>query len=415
VPYRGWFNLGEMELANASRVVDHLAVPDDGSSPLCGCNLHVGYDDTWPELKLLMTGSADPYVITEAPWYDAAIPESGEFAGVWVMDVKGLDALPVQRELSENLCAGGVASTHRDAARPITFTALIVACSNAGAEFGLDWLACVLRQATVRGGVPMTFLGSHPSGTAGALDPRMMNSVVLTSSATVMETSGRGGSSRHRQSSVYRVEFTLTAGDPYVYASPTDEIVSWDSTTTEPITWVHAPNCNSPADCDLPVMFSTGCEPPQITVVPAAPVPTCGGCVPVCEVERRVALLDVGKSRCAETAVTVTVRNNGAEPLTVNLHWRQCGTSTFCDEQHHLQIAGLPANSAAVADSVSARPFAYNSGGQRVRQVGVVGTPSGAPWTPLLIDRADCWELVAESAPGSTYSVELTYSDRYPR
>src|SRR5678809_87065 len=114
-----------MELANSSRLVAHM-VPsaptrDDeiGGVMACVCDVSVPYDDTWTGLQAALAD--DPYVMVNAPWYDAAKPQSSEFAGIWVMDVTGLDSIPVQREITESICAGGVASRARDTSRTVHF------------------------------------------------------------------------------------------------------------------------------------------------------------------------------------------------------------------------------------------------------------------------------------------------------
>ncbi|TWH37020.1 hypothetical protein L612_008900000010, partial [Rhodococcus rhodochrous J38] len=156
MPFRGWMELNGEEFTNSSRLLAHLCPPAptndaDIAPPLsCSCDIAVPYDDTWPGLEAALNNG--PYTLDRAPWYDASRPESAEFAGVWVMDVQGLDTVPVQRDIAEAVCAGGVASWARDTSRNLTFSALVVACSNAGARYGMNWLSCVLRQSNIRGG-----------------------------------------------------------------------------------------------------------------------------------------------------------------------------------------------------------------------------------------------------------------------
>jgi hypothetical protein len=66
-----------------------------------------------------------------------------------------------------------------------------------------------------------------------------------------------------------------------------------------------------------------------------------------------------------------------------------------------------------VADSVSGRPYVID-GGVAKRQVGIVSTPSGAPWTPIVMDRFFSYDLVMETAPGTSVSVTLVLQDREP-
>lgn len=413
--FRGYFALDGVEIANSSRVVAHLtrAAPvADTPAPTCVCDdLRVGYDDTWTGLPAALGDG--PYDVTTAPWYSPALPQSAEFLGVWVMDVQGLDSVFIRQEILEAMCGGGAPGPARNLAREVTFSVLIVACTNAGARFGLGWLSCQLRMA-LRGTVEMQFYGAHPEDTAAtpASLVRRAPQVVLTQNVAVTELGGKGGAARHRQASMFRAEFKLTALNPYIYGPAVSVPVVWDTSGSEDIEWVHAPDCQSPADCDIPVLFNADCVPETITVS-AAPVPECGGCLPVCEVDVRTFQLDSAITGCDETAVTVRVTNTGPDPLTVRMFWRPCGSTDVCDQVHQLQISGLPEDAVAVADSVEGRAYAEVAS-VRTPQVGIVSTQTGAPWTPIVIDRALCWELVAESTPGATYTVELVLSDREP-
>jgi hypothetical protein len=350
--------------------------------------------------------------MVNAPWYNAARPESSEFAGIWVMEVTGLDSVPVQREVSDAICAGGVASRARDTARTINFSALVVACTNAGARYGMDWLSCILRQSNARGGVNLEFYKAHPEDTA-ALPASLRRSIygtVLTKSPDVTEFAGKGNGARHRQASVFRVEWEMMATNPYLYGASSIIPVIWDSTIDENITWAHSPDCVDTSSCALPTIYNAECVPPVVAVVTAA-VPTCGGCLPVCQIERRTWELTQPLGTCDDTVVTTRVTNNGADPLTVIMYWQPCGSTEVCDRTSPLQVSGLPADQTIVADSVTGRPF-VDVAGVPHRQVGIISTPTGAPWKPTLLDPMMCWELIAESTPGAEYTVIIETRDR---
>lgn len=385
----------------------------DGSS-FANCQLKVVYDDTWPSLREALGDT--PYRIETAPWYIPTVPESGEFAGVWIMDVQGLDVMPIQREVTEMIGAGGVASPHRDTTRPITFNALIIASTNAGARYGLNWLTSQLRKTTSRSGGELTYYAAHPEDRdVGEAEPlrRKMRSFVLTAAPSISELGGKGGQSRHRQSSMWRVEWTLTALDPYAYRDPAPVPVVWVDQVEESIEWVHAPDCSDAASCsiDIPILFNADCTPQTIDLT-TSPIPTCGGCLPVCSVESRTFVLAPSYTGFDETAVSMRVTNTAASgSLTVNMYWRPVGMLDVCDRVNPIQVAGLPPGATAVADSISGRPYAEVAG-VRHRQVGIVSTQSGAPWVPMIIDRTQEWELVAENTPGASYTIELSITDR---
>lgn len=414
--FRGYWALNGLEFSNSSRVVAHMVpdVPtrdDQITTPIqCACDFQVPYDDTWTGLEAALGDG--PYILTDAPWYDASRPESLEFAGVWIMETTGFDAVPTQREVGESICVGGVASRARDTSRTMTFSALVLACTNAGAEYGKNWLSCILRQANIRGGVDLSFYKAHPEDTAA--DPttlrRSMFGTVLTDSLKVVELAGKGGSNRHRQASIYRVEWEMVATNPYMYGQSNVTAVTWDSIADESITWAHAPDCEDSSACDLPTIFNAECMPPEVALEPAA-IPVCGGCLPLCAIERRTWELTAPLGTCEESTVTIRVTNNGADPLTVNFYWQPCGSTDSCDRVNPLQVSGLPTGFTVVADSVTGRPY-IDADGERQRQVGIVSTPTGAPWKSMLLDTMMCWELVAENAPGADYSVVIEMRNR---
>lgn len=414
--FRGYFAIGGQEFANSSRVLAHIVpeVPTDDASVVtpmqCSCDIALPYDDTWTGLADAL--GDDPYLLDDAPWIDASKPESREFAGIWVMDVQGLDAVPVQREVAESICAGGVASRARDTSRTVQFSVLVIACTNAGAEYGKNWLACVLRSANVRGGVALDWWRAHPEDTTAAPDSLRRTSfgAVLTKAPAVTDFAGKGGSARHRQASVYRVEWEMVLTSPYAYGPNQVLGVAWDSVAEESITWAHAPDCEDTASCDLPSIYNADCALPDVPLA-VTEIPTCGGCLPLCAIERRMWELAGTPGTCEETTVSLRVSNEGETPLTVNFYWRPCDSTERCDRVGPLQVSGLPAGMTVVADSVSGRAY-IDTGGVQQRQVGIVSTPNGAPWQATLLDTVMCWELVAESAPGAEYSVIVEMRDR---
>lgn len=414
--YRGWFLLNGQELANTSRLLAHMrpGVPteDDATATAmsCACDIRMVYDDSWTGLQAAV--GDDPYVLSNAPWYNAARPASEEFAGIWLLDVTGFDSVPVQREISESICAGGVAARARDTARTLTFSALLVACSNAGVEYGKEWLSCVLRQANARGGVDLEYYAAHPEDTAA--DPttlrRAMYGVALTQSPTVTENLGRSNGAPNRQATIYRVEWEMVATNPYPYGSSSVTPVIWDSTEDESIEWAHAPDCDDTSSCGLPTIYNAECVPPVIEIAPAT-IPTCGGCLPICAIERRVWELPTLIGLCEDVVITVRVTNNSADPLTVIMYWQPCGSTDSCEREAPLQISGLGEDQTVVADSVTGRPYVAVDNVPH-RQVGIVGTPSGRPWRPIVLESLTCWELVAEAAPGSDYTVIIEMRER---
>lgn len=466
--FRGWFALDGVEFANSSRVSAHLGrvtptsdaevfgiahsadlvevspnlyeLPEDtyeitenlwtpppGShrySPglmeigaswreasLCICHYDIPYDDSWTGLQGWL---GDPWYRTElAPWYSVEQPESAEFGGVWVTQVTGFDSTPVDRTVSQVIGHGAVPGPHRDTSRTLTFDAVLVACTSAGLEYGLKWLNCRLRAATSLTGSTLKYLSAHPEHSA--VDPddlvRELRHVVLTKAPEVSDA--QGGRRPNEQATVYLVNWEMTACSPYAYLPAVDVAVEWDEITTVPVNWVHDSNCASPDSClDMPVLFSADCVPEEIERV-SAPPPVCGGCLPVGGlVTRRFSLPVSSRPGCGTTAVSLSITNTGAEPLSLQAYWRVCVTDPRCeDNRFPLQVSGLPPGATLHLDGVSGRFWVHYENKDR-RPVGMVGTPTGAPWRPALLDRGECWDFMVATAPDADLDVAIVLHDR---
>lgn len=384
--------------------------PDDDAYSQCGCGgVRIGYDDSWPGLSAWLSHSGK-YSPNDAPWADGNRKASREFVGVWPMQVDGLDSLPTEVDVDGTVCGGGVAGPVENPAREIEFDVLVIGCTNAGARYGMQWLSRTLRQGG-RAGAELEFLGAHPQHTDEGADAlsRRLQRVILTDPPTVQDRSGLGGGDEHRQASVLRVQFTMTALDPYVWGRSETVKPEWsiEAVGTE---WGHAPDCDDPSSCPgVPSILSTECQvrPLEMQV---APIPTCGGCMPLCELDRRVWEIDppVGGD---EVGVTLRITNKSDDPLSLSGHFRECGQEESCDEQFPIAVNGLPGGATVVADAASGRAYGEQDG-ERVRQVGIVSTPSGAPWRPPVIDTAFCWELVIDAVEASNFTIETVFQER---
>ena len=378
-----------------------------------GCRVDIGYDDTWPGLSALVDDGI--YRPELAPWYTIRAPESAEFGGIWVMDIKGLGPTPVDRSMTQMAGAGAAAGPHRDPSRTITVDALLIACTSAGLDYGLQWLACRLRDTVDRDDSVLRYLASHPGHSAA--DPvslvREVHGVILTREPQITDSSA-GGGRRNQQATVYRVSWEMGVTHPYAYLPQVKVPVVWDEVVTEPIQWVHAPDCGQPADCaGMPVLFSDTCEVETIDVV-TSPPPNCGGCLPVCMVETHRFEVPVFAApyRCRETAVSMVITNTGLREVTLQGYFRQSKTNELCQQElFPIQVAGLPVGSELHLDAISGRYWAVY-GGVKHRPWGIVGTPSGAPWQPPIINRADAWEFIVTAPVDAQFQIDMSLADR---
>jgi hypothetical protein len=380
-------------------------------SQLCGCKIDVTVDDSWVGLQFFLNHG--PYRPELAPWYSPEFPESMEFGGVWVARVDGLDTIPVDRKITENAGHGAVPGLHRDTSRSITFEAILVACTSAGLQYGLTWLACQLRASTDIDGSTLEFLAAHPG--ESVVDPdrlwREARNVVLTKEPTVTEATGGGN---NRQANIYRVTWDMTACSPYLYSPAVVVPVSWDSITSQPVNWVHGAGCTRPESCsEMPTLFSTDCTPellPEVTTPP----PVCGGCLPVGSIESHVFHIPPTSApmRCRTSTVSVTITNTGTEPLGLQAFFAPATADPACEDTWFpIQINGLPPGASVTLDGVSGRFHAVYEG-SRKRPVGVVSTPTGAPWRPAVLNRYEAWDFVANTEAGAVFEVELALHDR---
>lgn len=482
--FRGYFALNNLELINSSRTAEHLGkvtprwdyvlgspgwtcdltplttdaglfeipvtsaeledfpglyTPPDGSYrydqglyeigdcwlplPICGCNNipEITFNDSWPGLKDFLQDTI--YRPELAPWYSVTVPQSAEFGGFWVLNAEGFGPTTVQRQITEMVGSGATAGPARDSSKQLTFSTLLIACTNAGLEYGLEWLTCALRTTNTVDGV-LQYFRAHPGHSAA--DPqtlvRQLYNVVLTASPTVSQLFNASGI-WHQQATVALVSFSLTALNPYAWYPAVSESVVWDSIATEQISWIPtvpvagmAPtSCTLSSDCEaLTPLLSATCPPEQVVTTTDWPPPVCGG-LSVSGIERYI--YDVPLSgtplQCPGTAVTMTITNNAAAPLTALGYWKLAGVPDICSnlDRFPVQINGLPAYASLTLDGISGK-YCATQNNKQVRPVGIITTPNGAPWLPPFIDRTQDWQFEILTAPDANFDVVLNLYDQ---
>lgn len=154
-----------------------------------------------------VTPAADPAV-----WYDAVIPASAGFLGLWVDAVTGVDA-PVTQRSSVTLATGGsTAGAWSTSARGLTITGLLFAVDSASMLYGQRWLVREMLRAT----------DTHLDVLLGdASDAAAYRSLYDVQVAEPPRFTLVDGGEVDGEQVVCQFEFVLVAGDPHLYARTT--------------------------------------------------------------------------------------------------------------------------------------------------------------------------------------------------
>src|SRR5690242_19563402 len=127
--------LNGYEVVNTQRTIDYIR----------NFGLPISIDeDCWcPQIQTLAgcepaTGYKFPSTDT-APWYDPAIPESGDFLGLLVTEFDGLGST-FTRQTFDTLNGGAVLGRLRPQARTLTWRGFLFGRTCCAAEYGLRWL-----------------------------------------------------------------------------------------------------------------------------------------------------------------------------------------------------------------------------------------------------------------------------------
>lgn len=215
----------------------------------------------------------------DAPWYDPYIPESNDFAGLYVQEVSGFDSL-VNRSVNDGALMGGTLGPPSMKVRALTVTGWLRAGTCAGAEYGLHWLTEALSSIDACDGCSvgdLVMLSTAPPENDVSVDPlkylRIMHHVGLVDGPKVMERSGTCCS--ECGSTSLKVQFTLTSEFPFIFSD-----ISWilyDEKFTEgPFEYDLSLPCTRAETCSQnkpPIDF--GCGPTLPTAPISPPIQDC--------------------------------------------------------------------------------------------------------------------------------------------
>jgi len=104
-----------------------------------------------PQTSLPFLPGGDPD-ISGAPWFDPAVPASGEFAGMLGLQIGGTGKFPGVRNPLRVGSAGAVLGRVQQSYREIVVSGYLLASSQRGLSYGLAWLTGVLRGSCLPSG-----------------------------------------------------------------------------------------------------------------------------------------------------------------------------------------------------------------------------------------------------------------------
>jgi hypothetical protein len=235
--------LGSEEIINNARTVAYLKA---GYGPP---NLQIsGVACTCPNLQDLIECDASPYsspAADPAPWYDSSIPESADFGGFYVTEFTGLGST-YSRNNVDKITGGAVLGRLQPKSRTLTWRGFLFGRSDCAVQYGLRWMTANLRGANcLCGGEELDILICCPdiveTNTCTELpalavpDPcppfdvpdafRNLKNVGLIDGPKILSQrrvgcGGGCGNVSCGDSVILEIEFSLLAGNPFLYGCP---------------------------------------------------------------------------------------------------------------------------------------------------------------------------------------------------
>lgn len=220
----------DVEVANAARTLAYLR---RGLADTVQGRWELGPGDLCGVLNRLGGGScAHPEVfihpaVDPAPWYDPTEPGSSTFLGFNLLDIQGYDST-ITRSATQRLAGlgGGTLSAQYRTPRVWKFRGAMISADDAGAEYGLRWLTSVLQTpacdicttgfVTVRLTCPPADCSDDSQG------EWLSYEAALTDGPHEVEPFGPFAVSDSLAGcrDWVTVEFTITAGNPFLYKRP---------------------------------------------------------------------------------------------------------------------------------------------------------------------------------------------------
>ncbi|MFF2650608.1 hypothetical protein [Streptomyces sp. NPDC058045] len=212
----------------------------------------------------------DP-VTDDAPWYDAAVPESRNVLGILGLAVAGFDSGTITRTPVQLVGDGAMIGAARHQQREIAYTVLLIATDECALSYGLEWLSvavqgsscpsctgdelCVFSCCPVDGQRELRHLYD-----VGLLDGPQVTGTQYLANGAVLAT----------------VTFSLVAGRPWIYHEPLDTGGDWVPLGSGDLVPSTDPDqvyqqCLQPEPCAADPL----CPPPPLPPQPPVPRPLC--------------------------------------------------------------------------------------------------------------------------------------------
>lgn len=422
--------LGQTEIANSRRVVRYM---EHGVKNI---SAEVMTDDSWPGLATWL-GREDDWILPEldedCPWYDPSIPASAEFAGVWPMQVEGLDSTPLDRETIEGAVVGGSFGVDRIPPRVITVEAVLIARSPAGLRYGVEWLGSALRGSNCRdGGGPrrLQFLDSAPAmddrmtpeniQLAGNAESRMVVDVVQTGALEIEESFGTWALEGHQPTGV-RVSFELTAGVPYIWRTPLSLASGLRPAdgVERTLRFENVDEYGNLARCDGQLTTLVDPEASPLVDIPR-PVSAnaLAGTKPL--VSRRSSwVLEGGRLPLwAETVPSVIIESGSQAERLIRLQWVEgvvdIDDDVTCQTIGEAMVGYVPPNSRMVLDALTGGATVITEDGLELNATPVVSGRWGGPWRPPVFACGNSYTLIIDSLVGVSGATRISI-DGYVR
>lgn len=426
--YHGYLRLGESEVANNQRAATYMAA---GFAPY---SMEMMDGDEWHETHLWL-GEA-PYSTPEgdsAPWFDPMAPESGDFGGVLVTRLEGLDSTEIDQPTTQSSGDGGSAGKRRLPIREIRVEALLAARSSAGLTYGLRWLTRALlgdgcddadggpRDLTFLDYVPEYRQAEFPEETRARADEaaRLVSSVVCTRAPEVQDRMGGSWLRLDGGEAAVMVEFTLEAMVPRIWRSPRVIVPPTGLSGGDEIGTRFQPlddqgRCPSQCDDDGGVLTDPAHGPLWTLPRPAA-LSASIGCQ-LLDSRRTVVRIPEGViPTVGEMLPTVEFATGPQPERHLRLRWVRGWITDDSDEAIACRTVGeamvtyVPGDSRLILDGRSGRATVSTPDGRTLDATPVTVGRAGAPWRPARMTCGAPYTLIVDAdmsvSPAASLSV----------